>query len=144
MDTQTRTLFSKRVTHEISNNLVKQLGGNMKAGAPDAITEQNWVGLSTMLIHLRSDLTTLIDMVLENENGGLSYMAALTVIHDNLLECSKTIEDALGVKTAWFPEVRIDRAKTGDKAGDYFYTKLRREVEKYLEDKRKGHKDDNE
>lgn len=141
MDAETRALLSKRVTYEISNNLVRQLGGNMKADTPDAITEQNWVALSTMLIHLRGDMTTLIDMVLENDNGGLSYMAALTVIHDNILECGKAIEDALSVKTAWFPVSRVDRAKSGDKAGDYFYTKLRKEVEKYLDDKRKERKD---
>ena len=137
MDKETRNLMSKKVTTDISRNLVRNLGGKYMSEAPDKITDQNWVALSTMLVHVRRDFTTLIDTVLANTEGGLAYMAMLTVIHDKLLDCANSIEDTLNIKTSWFPETRIDRGKTGDKAGDYFYTKLRKEVEDYLDERRK-------
>ena len=135
MDKQTKELFSKKVTNDITGNLVRRLGGKMDKVSPDAITEQNWVGLSTMLIHIRRNMSTLVDTVLNNKDGGLTYMAMLSVIHDQIMDAAENIEQTLGIKTGWFPAGKIDRAKTGDKAGDYFYTKLRREVETYMEKK---------
>lgn len=105
----------------------------------DSITNHEWVGMVTMMTYICKEAASINTMMMDNADGGLAYLAALSMLQDNVYKLGMHIEDILKVRTHWlYPKRQSAQEKgrfdVGKSADDYYYHKLLSEVNNRLEE----------
>jgi len=108
----------------------------MVAHMVDDIAGNNWVGLASMLVYISNRVNALKNIVLENNEGGLMYIAGVAIITGEMVKISEYIENTLNIRTSWVPSPRNlkPRNVSINVADDYYFRKTRIAMEKMLDE----------
>lgn len=108
----------------------------------DEIDGHQWVGLTASAIFMNNKINIFKQLVMDNKEGGLVYLACLCNIQDDIQNMALYIEDTLGIRTNWMtrrkqPEDKM--SKPNINIGDsYFYDKTMNRAHDLLTKSKEG------